>query len=269
MKIGIDKTQMGKYFILISILVVIVSCDNTFEPLSEEGTSHSFYGFLDFDADTNFIRVNNLKKPLLEGDSSTFNGTAVLEHIESGTAVQLVDSMIIFNEVSTFNFMSTLQVLPENTYRLTVTNSEGRSTSVTHTAISRYQELKYQPLLVEQRTCTRIFTLTFSPIYSGAIILNVHPRSGQNEYTFTAIEPHRVFRNSITFSLRFTDIGIAVSLGDGLYCPNKFEPIVRFEYIHVSEELIPDAYASRKFEIGSTGRFGTLYSGEFELEFNF
>ena len=246
-----------------------LACDNTFEPLSEEGINYSFYGFLDFDADTNYIRVNDLKKPFLEGDIRPFDGMVVLEHIETATVLQLADSMIVFNDITTFNFISTLPVLPENTYRLTATNSEGKSTSFTHTAISRYQELTYQPMLLEQRTCTRDFTLTFAPIFSGAVILNVYPRSGQNEYKFTAIEPHREFRNLITFTLRFTQIGRAVSRGDGFYCQNKFEPLVRFEYIHVSDELIPDVNASRKFEIGSTGRFGTLYSGEFELEFNF
>lgn len=255
--------------LLISFLLIVVSCDNDFEPLSKDGISHSVYGFLDFDADTNYIRVNDLKKPLLEGDLTPFSGMVTLEHLESGSSEVLSDSVIVFNEIAAFNFLSMLPVFPENTYRLTLADSEGNSTSIIHTSINRYDELTYQPLLPEQRTCTRIFTLTFSPIYSGAIILNVHPRSGQNEYTFTAIEPHRVFRNSITFDLRFTDIGRAVSLGDGFYCPNKFEPIVRFEYTHVSDELIPDVDAPQKFELGSVGRFGTLYSGEFELEFNF
>lgn len=192
-----------------------------------------------------------------------------LEHLESGSSEVLSDSMIVFNEIAAFNFLTMLPVFPENTYRLTLTDSEGNTASIIQTSINRYDELTYQPLMPEQRTCTREFTLTFSPIFSGAIILNVYPRSGQNEYKFTGIEPHREFRDLITFTLRFTDIGRAVSFGDGFYCPNKFEPLVRFEYIHVSNELIPDVNASRKFEVGSTGRFGTLYSGEFELEFNF
>lgn len=254
--------------LLLSFLFIVVSCDNNFEPLSKDGISHSVYGFLDFDADTNYIRVNDLKKPLLERDFTPFTGMVTLEHLESGSSEELSDSMIVFNEIAAFNFLSMLPVFPDNTYRLTLADTEGNSTIIIHTAINRLEDITYQPLLLEQRTCSRNFVLTFSPIYSGAIILNIFPSSLKGEYKFTAIQPLRENQDSIFFNLNFNEIGRAVSRGIPFYCAN-FLPLVRFEYTHVSNELIPDVDASRKFEVGSTGRFGTLYSGEFELEFNF
>jgi hypothetical protein len=255
--------------LLISFLLIVVSCDNNLEPLSDDGTIHSVYGYIDIDADTNFIRINELKKPLLEGDTKPFDGVVTLEHLESGSSEILSDSLIVFDEVAASNFLTMLPVIPENTYRLTVVNSGGESTSVTHTAVNRYEELTWQPASLAQRTCTAIFSLNFAPIKSGAIILNIFPRSLKGEYQFTAIQSVRVNMESITFAFQFSDIGDAISRGDRFYCRNHFLPVVRFEYTHVSDELIPDVNASRKFEIGSTGRFGTLYSGEFELEFNF
>jgi hypothetical protein len=246
-----------------------VACDNTFEPLSDEGMRHTFYGLMDFDADSHYIRINELKKPLLEGDTRPFDGVVTFEHLEIGLSEQLTDSVMVYNGISTHNFLTTIPILPENTYRLTATNSEGRSTSIIHTAVNRYEELTWQPALLSQRTCTAIFSLNFAPVKSGAIILNVFPRSLEGEYQFTVIQSVRENMQSIYFSLDFRDIGRAVSGGDFFYCLNNFLPEVRFEYTHYSNELIPDSHASRKFDIGGTGRFGTLYSGEFELEFNF
>jgi hypothetical protein len=247
-----------------------LACDNTLEPLSDEGVNYTFYGFLDFDADTNYIRVNDLKKPILEGDTSPFDGIATLEHLEGGESDILVDSVMVYNGISVHNFLTTIPVIPEITYRLTVENSEGKSTSVTHTAITRVEDISFLPEAIEQRTCTRDFTIIFSPVTSGAVILNVYPRSAANEYQYVEVRRYREDTNSITFVLDFRDIGDSVSRSPNRrYCVDHFLPVVRFEYIHVSDELVPEMDASRKYEPGSTGRFGTLYSGEFELEFNF
>jgi hypothetical protein len=114
--------------VMITLFLMITGCDESLEPL--QGSDIYFYsvnGYLDASADTQWVRVMPVRKSIIP--DSLMNIPAVtLQHMESGESVVMQDSLFIFADGRrVLNFWTTMPVLPENSYRLTVEGPGGKS----------------------------------------------------------------------------------------------------------------------------------------------
>lgn len=131
---------MGVHFNHIRIPLIILTvllffgCNESFQPFQENDQyDFSIYGFLDASADTQWIRVAPERQefnmpPEVSGVRVT------LEDLETGTSTVMNDS--IFTSEGEFNFLNvwtTMDIEPNQSYRLIAEGSDGEMSQVTVT----------------------------------------------------------------------------------------------------------------------------------------
>ncbi|MEX0770911.1 MAG: hypothetical protein WD035_09270 [Balneolaceae bacterium] len=106
----------------------IAGCDEIFDPLQENDSYYfSINGYLDATADTQWVRVMPVREELLT-EPGPIDATVTLEHPESGKSVVMNDSLFSFSQgVYAWNFWTTMDLDPEQTYRITAKRSDGKS----------------------------------------------------------------------------------------------------------------------------------------------
>ena len=108
----------------------MTSCDESFDPLKENDRFFfSMYGYLDTSADTNWIRIIPLRENIEQLPDVDFIVT--LEHLESGSISTLNDSLFTYAGGRTaLNFWTTMELLPNQSYRLVAERDDGMQSSV-------------------------------------------------------------------------------------------------------------------------------------------
>lgn len=112
--------------LFLSVLFTSVSCDQVFEPWQENDQyEFSIFGYLDATQDTQWVRVMPVREDLFL-EPEPFNVAVTLKHIESGESVVLNDSLVSFaHDAYAWNFWTTMEMKPEQTYRLTAERPDG------------------------------------------------------------------------------------------------------------------------------------------------
>lgn len=119
----------------LSVLLLIVStlslgaCDNSFDPFTETETEFfAVFGFLDVEADTQFVRVNPVR-PTLADTSRALDAVVATTNLETGQQVIWQDSLVRLDDGNLEHlFYAPMHVQPGVSYRLSVRRSDGMST---------------------------------------------------------------------------------------------------------------------------------------------
>lgn len=125
------------YITLLLAVIPALGCEQVFQPLQPSGDLFfSIYGYLDASRDTQWIRV----MPIREGvatSTAPLEASVRLEDVETGRTIPLSDSLFTFpaehvdDSLDRYarNFWTTEKIEPGATYQLTVTRSDGASSS--------------------------------------------------------------------------------------------------------------------------------------------
>lgn len=147
--------------------LLIAGCDNSLQPLNTEKGIYSIYGFIDVNADVNYIRIKDMNIPLVDDTTQTIDAAVTLTDLNTGASQVLQDSVVQFANVSTHNFRTTMDIQPETTYRIRVEGSDGRSVSATTTTpgIAQYNA---EPT---GEQCDTPITIRFEPVDEETLII--------------------------------------------------------------------------------------------------
>ncbi|MFN1835646.1 hypothetical protein AB2B38_010320 [Balneola sp. MJW-20] len=184
----------------IMTLLIMISCDNSLQPIDNFTESYSIYGKLDLKADTNFIRVKDLNTPLLPEATETFEGEVVLQDVNAGTEEVLDFRRIRFEDIFVYNFFTTQAISGQNEYRLQVRKSgevvseiTARTPEIAGINIQRESESCFSPITVRLDPVMQgeYLTVELSFVFSGIRYPRILPLSEQDrtdgifEFTFT------------------------------------------------------------------------------------
>ena len=111
------------------LLLSMVACDNSFEPIADEQTDFfALFGFLDTSADTQFVRVNPLRETL-ESSGETGEVKVSSLHLRTGAYVTWQDSLIRLDDGRPgLLFYAVLPVAPGDAFLLEVQGGPGEVT---------------------------------------------------------------------------------------------------------------------------------------------
>lgn len=128
---SILKDHWTNLLCVILLMVLLSSCDDTFEPMAENDSYFfTMYGYLDATADTQWVRV----MPIREGIDqlpSLENVTVEIEHMESGIREKMSDSLFNFGfGAEAWNYWSTMDIEPEQSYRIIAEDADGNISTV-------------------------------------------------------------------------------------------------------------------------------------------
>jgi hypothetical protein len=121
--------------LLVPVLALLaLACgDTTFDPFLDEARYFSVYGFLDADADTQFVRVMPLRDSIAT-PRGPIDAQVTLTDLPGGTVAVWQDSVFRFERGTEGHlFWSPQPPRPGQAYRFTVRRSDGAASSVTLT----------------------------------------------------------------------------------------------------------------------------------------
>lgn len=102
-------------------IVLIEACDPAFSPIDENDRYYSVFGFLNASADTQFIRIEQLRDSLFSDTPTDLNIEVELTNTSTGQSVEMKDSLFDFlSEGLAHNYYTTLPINPTETYRLEI-----------------------------------------------------------------------------------------------------------------------------------------------------
>lgn len=117
--------------LVVLLWTISIGCESTFEPLKENDYVFSISGYLDATADTQWVRVMPVRDSLLF-EPSPIDATVTLDEIGSNKSTTMNDSLFSYLDGGgsyAHVFWTTMDLLPEHTYRLTAERSDGMSSS--------------------------------------------------------------------------------------------------------------------------------------------
>lgn len=126
----ITPVALARLFVIV-LCPMLISCDQTFDPIKESNFNFSINGYLDATADTQWVRVMPVRDSLLF-EPGPINAVVTLEEVTSGMSVTMNDSLFRYLEgggAYAYMFWTTFDVKPEETYRLTAATKSGEKTS--------------------------------------------------------------------------------------------------------------------------------------------
>ncbi|MFB3133147.1 MAG: hypothetical protein ACE10K_11550 [Rhodothermales bacterium] len=113
----------------LSLILVLAACDNSFEPINEDPTDFfALFGYLDTNADTQFVRVSPLRETL-EPSAEVGSARAMTTLLGTGEEVAWQDSLVRLDDGQMgLLFYAQLPVEPGETYRLEIHGADGEVT---------------------------------------------------------------------------------------------------------------------------------------------
>lgn len=115
------------------LLLLTTACNEAFEPWQENDQYFfSIFGYLDATADTQWVRVMPVREDFFLDPDKPFDAVVTLEHMESEESVIMNDTLFAYaHGVYAWNFWTTMDLKPEQTYRITAKNSDGQASHTT------------------------------------------------------------------------------------------------------------------------------------------
>lgn len=107
------------------VILVVLGCESSVEPIANTGKEYSIYGSLDIDANSNYIRVYDTKKLLTPEDTKELNVNVIFTDLSNGDSYLLEDEVIKFENIYTHNYIIESPLDFDTRYKITVEDEDG------------------------------------------------------------------------------------------------------------------------------------------------
>ncbi|MGN8225792.1 hypothetical protein [Gracilimonas sp. BCB1] len=261
-----SKTKLFVWWVTGIFLLggILLSCDNTLDPLNEEVGIFSIYGALDLDDSTHYIRVRDLNAPFTAEATRKIDAEVTFENLDLGTSLTLQGERKEYDGMYLHNFLINGEIQPDTEYRITARRSDGATTSVSVTTPVRSQVLA-API---DQNCYTPIEVEFEPLKSGTISYFV-AYSYLNDLRIPVQGVLKSEENSSErVSFTFTPIDLVsrlINQSGNLNCSDMDNEIFYLYYTHYSsgfyEKIMNDPFDI----LQSTQRLGSLYQDVFEI----
>ena len=115
--------------VFLGALSILAGCDSNFEPFTESGLHYTVLGYLDTDADTQFIRVVPFRPVVDRLYTEAIDAVLRSTDLDAGTSLVWQDSVVHFPDSSYGHvFWSRFRAAPGHKYRIEVERSDGSLT---------------------------------------------------------------------------------------------------------------------------------------------
>jgi len=170
--------------LVISLWLTASGCEQTFEPLQKSDDYYfSIYGYLDASADTQWVRVIPLREGTVQLPEVS-DVTVTLKHLNSGSSIELSDSLFQFyHGASSWNYWTTMDLIPDQAYLLTAAYGDGRSSSAEVMLPPDFP----QPVFDEESDIVRIMDIE----HLADVQTRYHVRLGQSGGDYLVSFPYK------------------------------------------------------------------------------
>lgn len=230
---------MFKYLLflgfIMSLTIMLMSCETSIEPIIEEGKGYSIYGPLNISESPNYLRVHNNKAILNPEGTLPMDANISFTNLDNGESEILEDQIIEFDGLYTHNFKIDMPIEFDTRYQVYLDDGEGITSTLT-TVTTKESAIN---VLKDNARCSDDFKLQLSNINVEAgehLGVEIGLEAG-NSWLWTNRITSATYdsdENIVTFS--FTPYDISVSLFgqfDAIECSEFSSDIIRFRFTHI------------------------------------
>jgi hypothetical protein len=250
---------------LLSIALLLSSCDASITPIEKNNGEFSIYGFLDLNRPGNVIRIRDLDAPYTRDATEQFNATVTLENLSSNFKEELRSDTAYFHDLLHYNFIAIQDIEPDTEYRLEVKRPNGKK--FTKKIISPTRQ---DPAIAPQnQDCNTPVTISFDSLSRGTIILELAVSYG-GELRWSE---HIVLRapsgdsKMVSYSFIPTEL-LVYAIENGVRasrCIELSSNIITLRATHYSPGFY-DLIFGEEFDVYENSKmFGSLYSETYEF----
>ena len=118
--------------------MVVAGCDTSFEAFEETDQAYSVFGYLDANADTQYVRVEPIQDSTFVG-SGALNARVTSTNVETGETVVWQDSTFLIgaSEVPVHNFWTSADIAPQSKQRFQVEGARDGATSTAEVTVPK------------------------------------------------------------------------------------------------------------------------------------
>lgn len=121
---------MNRYVLALVLFAgIVTACNPQIHLYRNNGMYYSIYGFLNASADTQFIRIEQLRDSMPSSAPAHLNVNVTLTDLNTNKTVMLRDSLFHFEVGNTHNYYTTEKIIPTHTYKLIVKGQNGTESS--------------------------------------------------------------------------------------------------------------------------------------------
>lgn len=115
--------------VILLFLVDLSACNPTISVYKDNGKYYSIFGFINASADTQYIRIEELRDSMPRSTPVHLNASVKLTDLTANRPLVMHDSLFHFLEGPAHNYYTTDKIIPLHTYRLAVTGQNGDQSS--------------------------------------------------------------------------------------------------------------------------------------------
>lgn len=131
--VGFIRSPYPIYMLLLFLFITIPACSTQFDVYTNNGDYYSIFGFLNASADTQYIRVEELRDSMPRSTPVHLNVVVKLTDLTSNKSAILHDSLFQFQQSPVHNFYTTEKIMPLHSYKLVVNGPGGAESSASIT----------------------------------------------------------------------------------------------------------------------------------------
>ncbi len=244
-------------FSICLLLVGTISCDNSLEPVDNNGII-AFYGALDLDKETNFIRVRDLNAPFTTEATRELNFEVTLKNLDDGSLETLGQRRREYEGLYQYNYVVNQPIAPDTRYKFKVTRPDGHFVSKTILSPT-YPVPVAEPV---NQDCYTPIQVSFDPVngssftYKIGFSLSGSIYWGARQYLLSA--------DSTTTSLSLTfipvdELKLVPFTRAMLRCTDLVSEYFYLSYAHYSKGFAESIFIEEFDIFESTQRLGAYY----------
>lgn len=124
------RAVKNPYIITISLFLIFVyGCNPSIELFKTDSRYYSIFGFLNASADTQYVRIEQLRDSMPNSSPDHLNITVKLTDLTAKQTSVLHDSLFHFDLGNVHNYYTTQKIMPGHQYRLVVAGANGNESS--------------------------------------------------------------------------------------------------------------------------------------------
>ena len=132
MQLGFQSSAISfqTLFLIVCATFLYMGCEPSFDPIKQNDRHFSVFGYLNASADTQYVRIEKLRDGMAADTPLDLEAKVTLTNVTSNQTVTLQDSVYeYYLQGKAHNFYTTMEISPNQKYRLEVNGEEGNSSA--------------------------------------------------------------------------------------------------------------------------------------------
>jgi hypothetical protein len=223
---------------LLLMFSICSGCDVAIVPITDGDTAYSVYGTLDLQSTPNYIRIHDTGALLNPESTRELDMHVVFTNLSTMESHLLRDSVVMFENVYTHNFVVETPVEFDTRYKLVLEDADGFLDSLV-TVTTRESQVTVQPEMVD--SCQQYFFIEMTDIDLDAgqrLDIEIGVNAGNVWHWTTRYDLYEYFPDEKKLVLGWSPDSVSLLIWPPpaqtpVFCEDYSSNVIRFRFTHI------------------------------------